>query len=120
MQKKWAWPVGDGMLGKGDAAAGGGAGGLPGRRGQRLGRARRRRPGPPAQAGGGGAEPGAVPGAGTPARAPAAGAGHAGAVRPELSGDRDGHGAGSGDGQVPDRPGPAGPAKNSVGGRELF
>ena len=37
-----------------------------------------------------------------------------------LSGDRTGAGTGHRNGEIPDRPGPAGLAENLVGGRELF
>ena len=54
------------------------------------------------------------------AGAAAADFGAAGAVRPELPGDCPEAGAGSGNGEVPDCPGPAGAAKNFAGGWELF
>ena len=48
------------------------------------------------------------------------GAGHAGAVRDVLSGDRRGIGPGPGDGKIPHRPGPAGLEKIFGPGGELF
>ena len=55
-----------------------------------------------------------------PARPPPAGAGHAGAVRDVLSGDRRGIGPGPGNGKIPHRPGSAGTKKIFGPGGELF
>lgn len=74
--------------------------------------------------GGGGAlraPPGPGAGAGPPSPgSPPPGADHAGVVRTLLPGDRPGPGPGSGDCEIPYRPGSSLPAKNFAGGWELF
>lgn len=73
--------------------------------------------------GGGGAlraPPGPGAGAGLPPGSPPPGADHAGVVRTLLPGDRPGPGPGSGDCEIPYRPGSSLPAKNFAGGWELF
>ena len=55
-----------------------------------------------------------------PPGSPPPGADHAGVVRTLLPGDRPGPGPGSGDCEIPYRPGSSLPAKNFAGGWELF
>ena len=67
-----------------------------------------------------GAMSGLAAGAGLPPGSPPPGADHAGVVRTLLPGDRPGPGPGSGNCEIPYRPGSSLPAKNFAGGWELF